>query len=298
MKQLITSLFLMSACLANAQSSEVLPGTTDTINHIDAAGKKQGNWIVMGKHKPGQCFKPTQKIEEGAYSDNRKKGTWLEYYCNGNKKNEAVFVNGRPDGFATAYYENGNKKEEGVWKVNKWVGNYKLYYDNGQVQHDFKFNNIGKREGIQTYKYENGKTAIVGTFVGGKESGEIKEFYPTGEIKAIKNYNNGDVDVATIKTFESKEEIVKTNDAIKFAPSKAESEIKAEEKIENKTILANTLNGKHILYNKNKQVSKDGVFKDNRLMEGKAFIYNENGILSRVAIYKNGIYVGDGNIEN
>lgn len=298
MKQFITSIFILSGSLASAQSYEVLPNSTDTINFIDQVGKKQGKWIVMGKHKPGQCYKPTQKIEEGSYTDNRKTGNWFEYYCNGNKKSEAMFVNGRPDGYSISYFESGNKKEEGNWKVNKWVGAYKLYYDNGQIQHDFKFNALGKRDGFQVYKYENGQVAVEGNFAGGKETGQIKEFYETGEIKAIKTYNNGDVDVATIKTFESKKVIIKTDDAVKFAPSKAESEIKSEEKIENKTVLATTLNGKHILYNKNKQVSKDGVFKDNRLMEGKAYIYNDNGILTRVAIYKNGIYVGDGNIEN
>jgi antitoxin component YwqK of YwqJK toxin-antitoxin module len=52
------------------------------------------------------------------------------------------------------------------------------------------------------------------------------------------------------------------------------------------------------LYNKNRQISKDGIFKDNRLMEGKAYIYDENGILIRIAIFKNGIYVGDAPIEN
>ncbi|MBK7311018.1 MAG: hypothetical protein IPI93_09550 [Sphingobacteriaceae bacterium] len=51
------------------------------------------------------------------------------------------------------------------------------------------------------------------------------------------------------------------------------------------------------MYNKNKQVSKNGKFKDNRLMEGKAYIYDDNGLLNRIAIYKDGIYVGDGEVE-
>ena len=33
-------------------------------------------------------------------------------------------------------------------------------------------------------------------------------------------------------------------------------------------------------------------------MEGKAYIYNEDGILTRVSMYKDGIYVGDTQIEN
>jgi antitoxin component YwqK of YwqJK toxin-antitoxin module len=302
MKQFITSVFIISAGALSAQSFELLPNSKDTINFIDQVGKKQGKWVLMGKHKPGNCYKPEQKAEEGAYKENRKVGKWNEYYCNGNKKNDLTFQNGRPDGYAIMYYENGNKKEEGNWKNNKWVGDYKLYYENGTVQHDFKFNAGGKREGVQTYKYDNGQVAVEGNFANGKEAGQIKEYHETGEIKAIKNYNNGDVDVASIKTFDAKKEVAKKDDAAKFAPSKSLTEIKKEEIVTagvggNKNNIVTALNGNHILYNKNKQVSKNGTFKDNRLMEGKAYIYDENGLLNRIAIYKDGVYVGDGTVE-
>jgi antitoxin component YwqK of YwqJK toxin-antitoxin module len=297
MKQIITTLLILSVILFKAQSYEIV-NSKDTINLIDNTGKKQGKWILMGKHKPNTCYAANQKAEEGAYKENRKAGNWMEYYCNGKPKNNIPFVNGRPDGYAIMYYENGNKKEEGNWKINKWVGNYNSYYDNGTVQHDFKFNEGGKREGVQTYNYENGQVAVQGNFANGKEAGQIKEYYESGDVKAIKTYNNGDVDVASIKTFETNKEINKSNDAAKFAPSKAVAEVKKEEIVNDPKAGPLVLNGKHILYNKNKQVSKDGVFKDNRLMEGKAYIYNDNGILTRVAIYKNGVYVGDGSIEN
>ncbi len=301
--KIFTSIFLLTIFFtASSQSFELLNNGKDTINLIDATGKKQGKWVVLGKHKPGDCYKSEQKIEEGAYKVNRKVGQWLEYYCNNNTKSQLTFINGRPDGYAIMFYENGNKKEEGDWKNNKWVGNYKLYYENGQVQHDFKFNQGGKREGLQTYNYDNGQVAVQGNFANGKESGQIKEFYETGDLKATKNFANGDVDVASIKTFQPKKELPKTNDAVAFAPSKAEVEIKKEELASASTSTAKaaptTLNGKHVLYNKNKQVSKDGVFKESRLMEGKSYIYNENGLLKRVAVYKNGVYVGDGQVEN
>ena len=38
----------------------------DTINKIDADGKKQAKWVLMGKHKPGTCYQTDQKAEEGA----------------------------------------------------------------------------------------------------------------------------------------------------------------------------------------------------------------------------------------
>jgi antitoxin component YwqK of YwqJK toxin-antitoxin module len=284
---------------AQSQSFELGPGgPTDTINKIDVAGKKQGKWILKGKHKPGTCYQPEQKIEEGKYADNRKTGPWIEYYCNGNMKNKLTFVNGRPDGYAIMYHDNGKISEEGNWKINKWVGNYKLYYDNGQVQHEFVFNAAGKRDGPQTYYFDNGQKAIEGNFANGKESGIIKEYYENGDPKAEKNYAEGNVDVASIKEFQPKKPLVpKSDNPIDNAPK---VEVKADEK-PNEAVAKKgpiILNGQYTLYNKNKQVTKDGVFKDNRLMDGKAFIYDENGILTRVSVYKGGIYVGDTQIEN
>lgn len=298
MKKLLY-IFLLVSFISSAQSQTYEVVGKDTLNLIDVAGKKQGKWIVRGKHKPGTCYQPEQKVEEGKYADNRKTGMWIEYYCNSNMKNKLTFVNGRPDGYAIMYHENGKISEEGNWKINKWVGNYKLYYENGQVQHEFVFNAAGKRDGPQTYYFDNGQKAIEGNFANGKESGLIKEFYENGDIKAEKNYAEGNVDVASIKEFQPKKPLVKKSDnPLENAPK---VEVKPDEK-PNEAVAKGkgpiVLNGQHTLYNKSKQITKDGVFKDNRLMEGKAYIYDENGILTRIAVYKGGIYVGDTQVEN
>ncbi len=285
--------------VAQSQAYELAGASgKDTINLIDALGKKQGKWVLKGKHKPGTCYAADQKAEEGKYTDNKKIGKWLEYYCNGNMKNQLTFQGGRPDGYAIMYHENGKISEEGNWKNNRWVGNYKLYYENGQVQHQFVFNPSGKREGPQTYYHENGQVAIEGTFANGKETGVIKEYHENGDLKAEKTFNDGAVDVASIKEFEPKKPIVKSKDpVIDNAPKIV---LKPDEK-PNGAVASKgpmVLNGPNIIYNKNKQITKDGNFKDNRMMEGKAYIYDDNGILQRVSVYKNGIYVGDTPIEN
>ena len=273
------------------------PSGKDTINLIDALGKKQGQWILKGKHKPGSCYAEDQVAEKGKYSDNRKVGKWLEFYCNGNMKNQLTFQNGRTDGYAIMYHENGKVSEEGIWKNNRWTGPYKLYYENGQPQHEFNFNASGKREGPVKYFYENGQLAIEGSFVNGKEAGVIKEYHENGDLKAEKTYNDGNVDVASIKEFEPKKPIVKIKESpIDNAPKVV---LKPDEKPNGVTSKGPmVLNGQNITYNKNKQITKDGVFDNNRLMDGKAYIYDENGILQRIAKYKNGIYVGDAPIEN
>jgi antitoxin component YwqK of YwqJK toxin-antitoxin module len=293
MKRLLSILITIcgTTLLAQSQTWEVI--NNDTCNRIDMDGKKQGKWILLGKHKPGTCYKPDQEVEKGLYQDNRKTGVWVEFYCNGNMKNKLTFANGRPDGYAIMYGENGKITEEGNWKINKWVGNYKLYYENGQVQHEFVFNPNGKREGAQKYYYENGQTAIEGNFVNGRESGLIKEYHENGDIKAEKNFADGSVDEASIKLYEPKKPIVKKVEGADNAPKITVSKDEAPNEAQKKSSGPMVLNGQHTLYNKNKQITKDGIFQNNTFMEGKAYFYNDNGILTRIAVYKNGVYIGD-----
>lgn len=281
-----------------AQSYE-LTANGDTINKIDTEGKRQGKWIIMGKHKPGTCYQPEQKAEEGKYIDSKKNGLWIEYYCNGNLKGKIQYANGRPDGYCIIYHENGKIQEEGQWssKLNRWVGKYKLYYDNGQVQHEFNFNQNGKREGPAKYFYENGQLAIEGNFQNGQETGVFKEYYENGDVKAEKTFNAGQVDVASIKEYQPKKPYEPIKDEVKKAPPVLASKDEAPNEAQ-KSKGPLILNGFHTLYNKNKQVSKVGEFKDNRLINGKWYIYDENGILLRVAVYKDGFYVGDTQADN
>jgi hypothetical protein len=56
--------------------------------------------------------------------------------------------------------------------------------------------------------------------------------------------------------------------------------------------LPTVLNGYFMLYNRNKQKTKDGVFKENRFMDGKNYVYNQNGQLISIEVYKNGFFAG------
>lgn len=295
--RLIVGIFILSYGYAQPQSFELDPSNgKDSINIIDFKGLKQGRWIIFGKSKPNTCYQPTSKVEEGKYTDNRKNGIWKEYFCNGNTKNKITFQNGRPDGYAVMYHENGKVSEEGTWKINKWVGNYKLYYDNGNVQQEFTFNPTGKREGPQKYYYEDGQVQIEGNWNNGKEAGTVTEYHPDGSLKKTINYNNGDADIESIKEFAPKKPIadkpVLVDNTKKVTVSKEETAQDPKQK--GPTLI----NGPYVLYNKNRQKTKDGIFKDNRLMEGKNYIYDENGILKRIEVYKNGAYVGDAQIDD
>ena len=291
MKKAILILLFITCKISIAQSFELVGN--DTINFTDTFGKRQGKWIIYNKelHRPG--YLDDQKVEEGKFLDSKKTGIWKEYYPNTNIKSIITYENNRPSGYAKMYHDNGKIKEEGLWKNNRWVGDYKLYYENGQVQQAFKFNTNGKREGAQAYYYDNGQVMIAGNWTEGKEAGVLKEFYENGDIKSEKNFNNGTMDESSVKNYDPKKPI-----AIKSPEEKVESPPITVQKTE-KDNLGKAFNGEGYwkLYNSNKQISKDGTFAKNRLMDGKVYHYSPDGILTRIAVYKDGKYVGDSIIE-
>ena len=291
MKKAILILLFITCKVVVGQSYELL--NNDTINLTDAAGKKQGKWIIYNKMVHRECYTDEQIVEQGKYVDSKKTGIWKEFYCNNNVKSVITYENNRPNGYAKMYHDNGKIKEEGLWKNNRWVGDYKLYYENGQVQQAFKFNPNGKREGNQQYFYEDGQVMIEGNWAEGKEAGVVKEYYENGDIKSEKAFNDGNIDVAKTKTYEPKKPI-----PVKAPEVKVEAPPVIAAKTE-KDNLGKVFNGEGYwkLYNSNKQVSKDGTFSKNRLMDGKVYYYNADGILTRIAVYKDGKYVGDSVIE-
>lgn len=295
MKKTTLILLFITCKIVAAQSYELL--NNDTINVIDLVGKKQGKWIItnLTLHKP--CYAEDQKVKEGDYKDSRKTGFWKVYFCNKILKSKIEYKNNRPNGYAILYHDNGKVKEEGLWKNNRWIGNYKLYFSNGQVQQAFTFNTSGKREGQQQYFYENGQLMIEGVWESGKESGTLKEYYENGDLRSEKDFAGGNLDTASVKKFEPKKPLVETVKEIIIEAPVEEPIVHVEEKEEEVNL--GVFNGKGYwkLYNINKQVSKDGIFKRNRLIDGKAYFYDTDGILTRIAVYKKGKYIGDSVME-
>lgn len=230
----------------------------DTINRVDFYNCKEGKWRVTGKLKPGTCYQKDQVVEEGKYIANRKTGLWIEYFCNGNMRNKITFIDGRPNGHATLFHENGKIKEEGDWKNNRWVGSFTKQDTLGKVINIIEYDSLGKRKGTKMEVLDNAYEP---------------SYYELNDNFDWKlNHRN----------------------PLIVEPRKIEQNTSLP--IEN-SVNHIILNGQQTLYNKNKQITKDGIFKDNRFMDGKAYFYDDNGMLSRIAIYKDGKYIGDAPIE-
>jgi antitoxin component YwqK of YwqJK toxin-antitoxin module len=301
-----TLIFLFIVCKIGLAQSVVLNGKDSTLNMLDVNGKRQGKWIITGKLANLPDYGADAKVEEGKYLNSLKIGIWKHYFPNGNLQNKLTYENNRPNGYAVMYHDNGKISEEGNWKNNRWVGNYKLYYENGQVQQSFTFNETGKREGKQEYYYENGEKMIEGEWKEGREDGVIKEYYENGDLKAEKSFNGGnlDTDPSKTKTYAPKQPIAEKKEVAAPAAPAIATTISKNEQIEggkastsSAPVNLATITGQATIYNKNRQISKSGMFANGKLISGKVYIYNDNGILNRIAVYENSQYKGDAPIE-
>lgn len=267
---------------------EIVEG--DTINYTDENNLKQGFWKIFGKMKRLPGYEPDQVIEQGHFNNSRKNGLWTKFFPSGKTKSEIEYANSRPNGAYKTYYENGQVEEEGTWKNNRNTQSFKRYYENGQVSQDFAFNTSGKRDGKQIYFYENGQVMIEADIAAGKEK-FVKEFFEDGSIKAEKTFIDGKIDPANTKVYEPKTP-VKNRDEEELAKAPVKV-VKVEKGESSNGQVKFSGNGKHKLYNMNKQISKDGIFKNYRLMEGLWYKYDENGILISIEKYKKGRYIGE-----
>lgn len=283
----------LSSTAAFSQSFEIIDG--DTLNRRDENKRKQGKWIVKAKAKQNPNYQLGQTVEEGHYENSRKVGLWKTYFPNGKLKSEINFKNGRPMGPYTLYYENGNIEEKGNWQRTKNTGDFERYHPNGQLAQKFKFTEDGRRNGEQKYYYPNGQLQLEGNWQGGQESGELKMYYENGDIMEVKFFNDGVMDQSSYKTYAPKN---KQEDPLKKQMNEGkEMKVEATKAAEKPNIGGFNGTGYAKLYNRNKQIAKDGTFENYRLMDGKNYIYNEDGILQQIMIFKNGKYIGNGVIE-
>lgn len=289
MKKVICIAFVSVFSLGYAQETPFEIFENDTINYTDENNLKQGFWKIWGKTKRLPDYDPDQVVEEGPYKNSRKMGLWKKFFASGKIKSEITYVNNRPNGNYKIYYQNGEVEEEGSWKNNRNTGEFKRYYENGQMSQNFVFNATGKRDGKQEYFYENGQLMIDADISNGKEN-FVKEYYENGDLKAEKSFVDGKLDAENSKTYEPKEPIKDREiEELEKAPEKVIT-IEKDEKANTGTFDGN---GYKKMYNRNKQISKDGTFKNYRLMDGKWYKYNEDGILIGIEIFKKGKYIGD-----
>lgn len=278
-----------SMVAATSQSSAKNEQAMDTLNQLDAEGKKHGYWRITAPlaTKPG--YADGQLIEEGRFATNKRTGTWHRYWPNGKLMSEITYDMGRPRGEYKTWYQNGQVEEEGNWDLDRNTGNFKRYHPNGEPQQDFVFNDYGVRDGQQKYYHENGQLAVAVNIEEGKEEGTLKRYYANGDLHQVATFNDGVVNAANNKFL--KPVTKPATDIPKTEPAKAAPAVSATEAV-NPADRFNA-NGFNTLYDMNKRVSQVGEFRNGQLWNGKRYRYDRDGSLVRIEVYDGGRYIGD-----
>lgn len=242
-------------------------------NNFDKNGKKTGKWIYFGKDIPEAKYPDNSLVMEGDYLNGKKEGTWIKYHKDG-KTPLLVgdYQKNKPHGSFKKYNQKGLLIEQGSFVEGKYDGTISKFYNNG----------------ILKYK---------GEFHQGIENGEISLFDQQGNIELTYSSYNG------VVSKESKKNEISNNEVLKKIGVKAPE--KKEEQQENLApLLINPIvksgtfnpNGYNKVYNDKDDILQDGIFKEGRLYDGKLYQYDADGILFKVRVYKEGIYVSDGQI--
>jgi antitoxin component YwqK of YwqJK toxin-antitoxin module len=137
---IITALMLIVGCSESDAQQKVIT-VTETYNDGDVSKisyhKITGNKIELVKEI--NWYKNGQKREEGTFKDGEKDGVWTEWYKNGQKWYEATYKDGEVDGKWTGWWDNGQKKYERTYKDGKNDGLGTWWHENGQKSSERTF---------------------------------------------------------------------------------------------------------------------------------------------------------------
>lgn len=263
----------------------------DTLNQKDSENRKQGYWIINGQMRKDTSFSANSTIEKGRYENGRKVGVWTRYYPNGNIQSKITYANGRPKGSYEFYYSNGQLEEKSSWNRNKNYGEFKRYYENGQPMQEFYFGINGKRSGEQLYFYSNGQVEVSVDVVDGKENGSLKRYYENGELKSEMKVNMGVAEKDSYVEYKAEKEVKVIVEEPKV--------IKKVAKVEKAKPNLGTIDpdGYNKLYTRSLLIKWDGYYHHGKPWNGKKYIYDQNGLLIRIEVYKSGLYIGNGVID-
>ena len=142
-----------------------------------------------------EAYDDEVKKSEGYKVGNKKYGSWIEYYPNGNKERENNYLDGNPVGIESTWYKNGQKKSENICASHPNNNLYECderkitkYFESGGVK-SITENWMGEGlSGLCTWFYENGQTKEQSFYAFGAKAGPCIKYYKNGLKKIEKTY--------------------------------------------------------------------------------------------------------------
>ena len=163
-------------------SGNVLHAQSDTLNRLNAQGKKYGYW---------KKYEKNALVYEGRFANDVPVGTFIYYYANGNKKSISNFISGVHKVQTTLYHENGKKASEGLFISQQKDGTW-FYYNQSETLIKEENYQKGTMQGVwKTYSSETGLLLMEENYDKGRLHGVQKKYYTTGNLYAMYHYIDG-----------------------------------------------------------------------------------------------------------
>jgi uncharacterized protein len=295
MKRIPILLILLIPLLSFSQKDTSLWGTYTVFKYAN------GNISSEGYMKAGQ-------------PDNY----WKTYYDNGTLKSEGNRKNFELDSTWKFYSDSGKVILEINYSVGKKNG-VKTTYSTSEIVKESYVNDI--KEGFTTYCYPNGKTRLTVNFIKGKEQGIAREYSVDSTIIALYEYKNGYM-ISKEKVNRFVNDSLKQGKWVSFYNSgilQSEGYYKYgikdgyfKDYFPDGTLknVSKYVNGEAQVdaveiakldikteYYPDGRIKKRGTFKDN-IPEGISRTYTDDGKVESAEIYKSGIVVGSGIVDD
>ncbi|HLP11707.1 MAG TPA: hypothetical protein VK177_07200 [Flavobacteriales bacterium] len=221
--------------------------------------------------------------------DGKKVGWWKIYGSN-------KFWKGRG-------YDSLAVVEEGAYDKGKKRGNWTQYYPSGKLKSVIEYKSGRPSGHFKTY-YENGCLEEEGTWKNNRYEGDFKRYAADscGKLIQTKYFDPNRKPEEKPKIINSHgtsrtELIYDVKDTTRYRELNRKYNKQVEESSCKMPDPVTIRDGYAKYYDSCKNLVLDGEFKNGKLYNGKWYKYEKNGLILKVEIWKNGKYVGDGQLE-
>jgi len=164
----------------------------DTINQVDAQGRKQGFWRKMDKDN--------LRVYEGQFKDDIPYGRFIYFYQNGKVRTISTISNQGSITRTTSWFPNGKLMAKGKYLDQQRDSLWQFFseYDGSLVSEEVYEN--GKKHGLEKIFYPGKGISESITWISGMKDGKWEQFYDDGATKLTGSYKNNEKD-GILRTF-------------------------------------------------------------------------------------------------
>jgi antitoxin component YwqK of YwqJK toxin-antitoxin module len=158
----------------------------DTVNQVDAQGKRTGYWI-----KTDQAG---AKVYEGRFMDGIPYGEFRYYYPDGTLKTISVFSDDGQKARSISYYRNGKLMAKGNYLNERKDSTWLFYSEEDSTILSEENYRAGVRDGISKVFLPGHILSEQTTWKNGVQDGPWELYFTDGHLKLKGSYKNGDRD--------------------------------------------------------------------------------------------------------